>query len=119
MSFSMDFRVRLIPTPVATVGGKSGGSIEKNDLLSQIGIVANLGDFLLDLRYFVMEFKVEVRTPEGTLLTARSNSATFTDSQKTLIRNLNTGQRVLISNIKARGPDGREVFLNDMFFTIN
>ena len=115
---TMDFRVKLIPVPVATVGGRTGGNIVKNDLLSQRGIVADLGDFLFDVRFVVTQFDVSVSTSEGSR-TESSNSQTFTDAQKALINDLKLGERVFFTNIKVRGPDSGVKDLRDVVFTIN
>jgi hypothetical protein len=101
----MVFRVRMLPTPIAKVGGKSGGGIDKNVLAAQSGILADMGDFLFDLKYVVSEFQMTVLLRDGEK-TLRSTSPAFTSEQKALINSLTKGQRVIFDGIKAKGPDG-------------
>jgi gliding motility-associated protein GldM len=114
---SMPFRVKIVPSPVAKVGGKSSGRIEKNVLISQTGVLADMEDFLFDLRYTVTQFTVEVSTAQGDRA-YMSNSPAFTAEQKTLLNSLTKGQHVFFTNIKAKGPDGAKN-LRDIIFTIN
>jgi gliding motility-associated protein GldM len=114
---SMQFRVKSIPTPVAKVGGKAGGNIDKNALASQQGVLADMEDFLFDLSCRVQQFEVGVITAQG-YKSAKSSSAVFTDEQKALINGLSKGQFVIFTNIKAQGPGGIKD-LRDIIFTIN
>jgi len=114
---SMEFRVKMMPVPIAKVAGKSGGNIEKTDLLSQTGVIVDMENFLFDLRYIITQFTVGVATDKGDRV-LQSNSADFTPEQKALLTSLDKGTRVFFTNIKARGPAG-VVDLRDIFFTIN
>ena len=114
---AMDFRVKTLPVPVAKVAGKTGGNIDKDLLLSQKGIVAELENFLIDLRYVITQFVLEVATDEG-VRTMVSNSPVFTDEQKQLINSLKKGQKVIFSHIKAKSTTGRTIDLMDMVFSI-
>jgi len=99
------FRVKMVPTPIAKIGGKSGGTIERNEFRAQLGILAEMEDFLFDLRYQVTQFTMTAVTRDGDRA-LDSKSASFTAEQKALIETLNRGTTVIFSNIKARGPDG-------------
>ncbi|OFY95427.1 MAG: hypothetical protein A2309_10290, partial [Bacteroidetes bacterium RIFOXYB2_FULL_35_7] len=50
------FRVKNIPTPVATINGQSEGRIQKNQLTTAPGIAATLKDFPFDLRFNVVSY---------------------------------------------------------------
>jgi len=114
---SMTFRIKLLPTPIAKVAGKASGSIDKNTLVAQQGVLADMEDFLFDLRYVVTQFTVGV-TVQGMDKSETSNSAVFTPQQRQLLNGLTKGQRVFFTNIKARGPDGVKD-MRDINFTIN
>ena len=114
---SMSFRVKLLPTPVAKVAGKASGNIDKNTLAAQQGVLADMEDFLFDLRYTVTQFDIGVVTAQGER-SASSQSAVFTAEQKTLMNSLTKGTKVYFTNIKAKGPDGTKD-LRDILFTIN
>ena len=94
------FRVREVPVPIAKVTGKSGGNIDKNDFANARGVLAQLEDFHFDIVYRVEAFTVTVLTSQGER-SFTSNSNAFTPEQKALFQSLKSGQKVIISNIKA------------------
>ncbi len=100
-----EFRVKMVPDPVAKVSGKKGGVISKQVLLAQVGVAADLENFDFDLKFKVTQFTVSA-TIKGFRKDAMSKSYKFTKAQKDIIRNLSNGQRVYIEDIKAVGPDG-------------
>ena len=114
---SMDFRIKMLPTPIAKIGNRPGGRIDKNVLASQTGVVAEMEDFVFDLRYQVTQFSLGIVTPQGERIEP-STSAAITPAQKSLINGVTKGGKVFITNIKARGPDGIRD-LNDIIFTVN
>jgi len=111
------YRVKMVPMAIAKVGGRAGGVIDKNVLVAQSGVNAELEDFLYDLRFVVTQFNVVAVTTAGEQAQS-SSSAAFTDQQKALINRLTKGQKVFITGIKARGPSGVQD-LRDIVFTIN
>jgi len=99
-SISMNFRVREVPVPIAKVAGISGGDINKNGFSNARGVLAQLEGFDFDIVYRVESFIVTVSTSQGER-SFTSNSAAFTPEQKALFQGLESGQKVIISNIKA------------------
>ena len=119
MAGIMEFRVKMLPVPTAKLAGKSGGNIEKTVLLAQKGVIADLDDFLFDLRYDVTQFTV-VSISQGVEKRLISETAIFTAEQKELLTSLNKGQRVFLTDIKARGRGFDSVInLRDLVFTID
>ena len=115
---SKEYKVEQLPVPIAKVFGKSGGSMEKEVLLAQRGVIADMGgDFVFDLRYMVTQFTIVASTQDGEKNLV-SNTPAFTAEQKDLFASLNKGTKVTFKNIKARGPDGVRD-LKDIVFTIN
>jgi gliding motility-associated protein GldM len=112
------FRVQNIPDPVAKFAGLTEGSVAKNVALATPGVFAVLEDFLFDLEYEVTGFKMIV-TQRGFDREAASNSARVTAEQRTLIDGLSRGQKLYITEIKARGPDNRTRNLPPIILTIN
>jgi gliding motility-associated protein GldM len=102
---STNWRVKKVPDPVAQVGGVSSGDIRKESLVIQDGVMAVLVDFDFDFKYTVTEF--ELQTTEGGYTSIKkSNSARFTQDQKSMLSRVRPGDIVYIGNIKARGDDG-------------
>ncbi len=113
-----DFRVKLVPDPVAKVAGiKGAGGIEKAVLLAQAGIVAEMENFDFDLQFKVTEFKVSVNVG-GFSNDKVSKSNRFTPEQFALIKQANRGQKVYIEDIKAVGPDGSIRLLGSIALTL-
>lgn len=113
-----EFRVKTVPSPVAKVAGKTSGAIQKNVLMAQIGVVAEMENFDFDLTFTITEFTVSA-TVKGFTKDATSKSYRFTQEQKNIINSLSRGNRVYIQDIKAIGPDGSTRKLSTLNFVIN
>lgn len=113
-----DFRVRSVPDPIAIVGGRKGGNINRELLAAQTGIVAEMEGFEFDLTFTVQSFTVST-VVGGFVRDARSNSNRITDEQRTIIQNARPNQRIYFDDIIAIGPDGRERRLPTVGFRIN
>lgn len=111
------FRLKRVPPPIAKVGGLNGGSIEKNVLLTNQGVTAVQDDFLFDVKFTVTRFTVVVSRNEFTD-DAMASSQYFTEEQKRLLSGLRRGDRFIIEDIYAVGPNKREVPLSSISFKI-
>ncbi|MFH2143731.1 MAG: GldM family protein [Bacteroidota bacterium] len=100
-----EFRVKHVPDPIATVGDYKGGSISKDLLLSQTGVSVILENFDFDINFKVVSFSVATNI-SGYTQESTSNSNIFTPDQKKIFNNLNSGDKVYVENILAKGPDG-------------
>jgi len=117
---SKDYRVKALPKPGAYF--KSGeteyqeGNISRNALLnSNATVIASYGpDGLLDLPYQVTSFKVNIN---GTLTEAKGNK--FTRDQLDRLGKLKMGNIVIITDIRAKGPDGKETRLSPIPLSLN
>lgn len=102
---SMDFRVKEVPPPLATIGGKNGGNLRKEELLAEDGLFADLKDFDFDLKFKVIQFDVNI---SGTYVkTYSSKDNKFTSEQKDQFGKLTQGSIIFIDNIMAKGDDGQ------------
>ncbi len=112
------FRLFKVPDPTAKIAGKSSGKIEKNVLQAQTGVVAELENFLFDMKFEVKGFKVTVASSGNFVQDEPSNGALFTEKQKNLIKGRKRDDLVIIKDITAQGPDGILRLLNSITFTI-
>ena len=112
----MDFRVKDVPPPLATIGGMNGGTIRKEDLMAENGIFAELKDFLFDLKYTVTQFDISFTGTYVKLTSSKSNK--FTDEQKGFFSKLTPGSYIYIDNIMAKGENGSLVPLSPIGFKI-
>ena len=101
------FRVQIVPPPVAKVAGKNSGAIAKSMLAAQVMVFAELEDFLFDIKYDVTAFTIEIND-RGFTVDESSNSSRITAAQKSLINRLKRNDRVVFTDVKAVGPDGRQ-----------
>jgi gliding motility-associated protein GldM len=103
---SMEFRVKEVPPPVATISGKNGGNLKKEDLLAEDGVFAELKDFDFDLKFKVVQFDVSI---SGTsyVKTYSSKDNKFTPEQRDQFSKLSMNSLIYIDNIMAKGDDGQ------------
>ncbi len=95
-----EFRVKKIPNPVATVGGKTDGKISKNRLIKTPGVRATLRDFPFDLRFRVSTYTVRVKEGEYVKPIIVKGDL-FSQEVKTKFKKLKPGSDVSFTNIKA------------------
>lgn len=113
-----EFRVKIVPDPVAMVADRKGGAINKSLLMAATGVQAVMENFDFDLTFKVTEFTLLVIV-QGFAQPYSSNSNRFTAKQKELINSLSRGSPLFIQDIKAVGPDGTVRPLNTISFKIN
>ncbi|MBS1655082.1 MAG: hypothetical protein JSU05_09565, partial [Bacteroidetes bacterium] len=75
-------------------------------------------DFPFDLKYSVTSFSISADTDEGDVEEAPCTGNTWSDKALTMIKNLKAGKLVTIDNIRAVGPDGRNMKLPSLVYYI-
>jgi len=115
---SEKFRVKEVPPPIATVGGKNGGILRKEDLLSEEGIFADLIDFDFDLKFKVTQFEITFSGSSGFDKSYKATGARFSNEQKDQFKKLTAGSAIIIDNIMAKGDDGPTRPLSPISFKI-
>jgi gliding motility-associated protein GldM len=114
---AMEFRVKNIPDPIGKVAGRKGGFIDKNLLVAQMVVNADLENFEFDAKFTVTEFTVSANV-RGFNQEEQSKSFKITSAQRDIISNLKKGEKVYFDNIKAVGPDGKQRELPTVSFKI-
>ncbi len=117
---SQTYRVKALPKPGAYF--KSGeveyqdGNISRGALLNPSAVViASYGpDGLLDLPFQITGFKVNIN---GTLSDVKGDH--FTKAQLDKLGRLNKGAIVVITDVHAKGPDGKDVRLSPIPLSLN
>jgi gliding motility-associated protein GldM len=113
------FRVRTIPTPVATVGGfSSGDNVPAGAFKAQSGVGAYIKDFPFELNYSVTSFTLTADTDDGDIDEAPCTGNTWSPKAQTMLRNMKAGRLVTIDNIRAVGPDGTNRKLPSLVYYI-
>ena len=110
------FRVRKLPDPTAFIPNGDthflGGRLSKQVLMNTEKLGAAIDDGLLNIPFTVHGFETVFYDNMGNAVPEVSQSASFTDRQKAMMRSLSRGKRFYITKIRATGPDGIERTLN-------
>jgi gliding motility-associated protein GldM len=113
------FRVRTIPTPVATIGNfESGSNVPAGAFKAQGGVAAWIKDFPFELKYSVSSFTISADNDEGDIDEAACTGNTWSPKAQQIIRSLKSGRLVTIDNIRAVGPDGTNRKLPSLVYYI-
>lgn len=103
----MEFRVKRVPDPVPSLGGLKNGKIKKNVLMANTTkLRAEMKDFDFALKFNVVGFTLGA-TYNGDYTDYTVKGARLDDKMKNLVRNLPKGSQLFISDITAKGPDGK------------
>ena len=97
-----DFRVKSVPNPTPTMGGKAeGGNINKNLLLAS-SLIPIMKDFYFELYWQITEFKMSIagKGIEYTEFSGKGNQ--LDDNMKSAITRARAGAKVYFEYIKAR-----------------
>lgn len=117
---SQSYRVRALPKPGAYL--KSGeteyseGNISRSALLNpSAAVIASYGpDGLLDLHYQIMSFKLNIN---GAISECKSDK--FGKQERDKLGKLKKGAMISITDVSAKGPDGKVVKLRGIPLTLN
>jgi hypothetical protein len=113
-----EFRIKKVPDPIAKIGGKRGGKVDKTWLCAQTGIIASIEDFEYDIPYKVISFTLSFKDKNGWLNDIRLNADKFSAQIFEVIKTSNTGDEIYFDEIHAKGPDGILMDLGTISFTI-
>lgn len=103
---SMTFRLKRVPDPVATIGGKSEGVISKSLILASPYLVAEMpAGFDFNLRYTVTAYSFTTDV-SGDIITTRVQGSRLTPEITKSIQNAKKNKRVWFEDISVTGPDG-------------
>lgn len=101
---TLNFRVKTVPNPEPSVMGKTGGDIKQGILRAATGVTAVMKDFDFDMKFKVTGFSV-FTVVNGYVKEASTKGNRFSAKQKDILKKVRRGQRVIIENITAMGPD--------------
>ncbi len=102
---SVNFRVKRVPSPTATIAGQSDGQIDKNTLLAAGAIIPEMRDFDFDLYFEVTSFTFGTIV-NGDWMQKNVRGNRFSQEIINIIRSGKRTQKFFFENIQAKGPDG-------------
>jgi gliding motility-associated protein GldM len=106
---SFEFRVRTVPDPIAMVGKDKGGRVVANNIKAQVGVRAELENFVFEgVTFNVTQFTVYATgagfpNPQVSV----NEGAYFNTESKRILSKLQPGSTLVIDEIKAVGPGGK------------
>ncbi|MCX6252492.1 MAG: gliding motility protein GldM [Bacteroidetes bacterium] len=102
----MKFRLKTIPDPIATIGGKNAGVIDKGLVVISPYIICSMPpEFDFDIRYVVTSFTF-VTDVSGLIHDDKVKGNKLTDDIIKIIQNAKRNKRVWFEEITILGPDG-------------
>lgn len=114
-----EIRVKLIPNPQATVMGRSSGLFPTAQFKVQKGILAKVDGFDFETTFRVTKYRFTWVPKNGDPVEREMKGAFFDGEVAAIMPRLRPGDRVIMENIKALGPDGRERSINSITFNLN
>ena len=102
---------------VAKVNGHKSGSIDKAILLGPAKLTAEVEGAEVSTKFKVVSFSISGMI-EGNQVSAKSTGEVFTNEQINLIKKIESGDRVIITNIKVSGSEGEQREVPDLVFDI-
>jgi gliding motility-associated protein GldM len=112
-------RVKMIPNPQATILGRSSGLAPTAQIKVQTGIVAKVDGFDFETSFRVTKFRFTWVPKIGDPKEIEVIGAYFNADVKNVLGRVRPGDRLIIENIKAIGPDKRERSINSITFNLN
>jgi len=103
---SMKFRVKKVPSPLASYAGVTGdGKVSKGELMQATGVIPKLEDFVFDLKFPVVSWVMSMNV-NGAFVDYPAQGPGTTSQMKELLNRAKSGGKVLIEQVKIQAPDG-------------
>lgn len=115
---AIPYRVKNVPSPTAFIANTDGGAVSKDLVLASGAIIPRMpADFEFDLNFVVLSFKFSGNR-KGDVFDLPGNGNSLTGPMKDFIRQARRGDKVILEDIFARGPDGKSRKLNSIVLTL-
>lgn len=105
LSGSGAFRVKRISDPIATIGGRSGGSFPIATFKAQKGMIAELNHFNFDANFQIVSFDVFYSKPRTPTISLHNQGATFHTKVRSMMEKAQIGDIFYFDNIRVKAPD--------------
>lgn len=116
---SKRFRVKKFPNPIATIGNKSSGVINRDIMIAAGALSPKMPeDFEFDIHFEVISFTMTLQRGFK-VYNYNSEDSYLTDEMVQQIKRTNRGQNIVFENIVVRDPDDLERTLAPIVLTIN
>ena len=115
-----EFRIKRMPKPTASIAGVNNttSSVKGAQLKRASKMIASMGDFLFPVQASISEFTMVVIKGGKVLPRMKSNGASVSSKQKTILGSLKKGDVVQFTSIKAKMHDGSTPILGNLSVSI-
>jgi gliding motility-associated protein GldM len=115
---SVEYRVKNVPSPIAFIANTDGGAVSRDLVLASGAIIPRMpADFEFNLNFIVTSFKFSGNR-KGDIIDYSGNGNSLTSQMKDFIRGARRGEKVILEDIFAKGPDGKSRKLNSIVLTL-
>ncbi len=115
---AVEFRVKNVPDPVAYIANSSGGPVNRDLLLASGAIIPRMpADFEFNLNFVITGFNFSGNR-KGDIQDFPGNGNSLTTQMKDFIRGARRGEKIILEDIFAKGPDGKTRKLNSIVLTL-
>jgi gliding motility-associated protein GldM len=115
---SVEYRVKNVPSPEAFIANTSGGSVSKDLVVASGAIIPRMpADFEFNLNFVIISYNFSGNR-KGDVFDLPGNGNSLTSQMKDFIRASRRGDKVILEDIMAKGPDGKTRKLNSIVLTL-
>lgn len=115
---SVEYRVKNVPSPTAYIANTDGGAVSRDLVLASGAIIPRMpADFEFNLNFVVTSFKFSGNR-KGDIVDLSGNGNSLTSQMKDFIRQARRGDKLILEDIFAKGPDGKSRKLNSIVLTL-
>ena len=103
-----EFRIKPVPKPTPYFGSKASGTISAGEVGIVDAIVASMGEgFAFEgVKYVVSKFRLTYVPKRGNFKEATNNGPRLTSKMDRILSDPKPGDKIIVDNISAKGPDG-------------
>jgi gliding motility-associated protein GldM len=115
---AVEYRVKNVPSPEAFIANTNGGAVSKDLVIASGAIIPRMpADFEFNLNFVVTTFKFSGNR-KGDIQDYTSNNNSLTPQMKEFIKGARRGDKIILEDIFAKGPDGKTRKLNSIVLTL-
>jgi hypothetical protein len=116
---TVKYRVKTLPVPVALLAGKADGITTVGNFKIQMGVIARFDCFEFDAAVRVTQFKMEIKRGKEIIQSLINVGAAFDEHAKDVMKEVQPGDEVFITEIKCLLPGERTGAAQDVHLVLN
>jgi len=119
LTASKNFRVKMIPDPVARLGNLDDGPVQNGTFKAQAGIIGWLDNFDFEARCDIVGFDFVYQPKNRDVVTNQNRGPTFDAKTRRLVDQASAGDTYFFRNIRAKCPGDKITRkINSLIFNI-